>query len=398
MKLNFPVYQLCVNEVDNSGVNYVALVDNPAIELQWQSFNEQVRFKVMDEEKHIVSGALMVANMPIYRNDQTIGEHYVVFNPATIEQIAMKFFKDGNINNVNLMHDPNLKVEGVTMFESFLVDSARGINPPTGYGNLTDGSWFGSYKIENAEVWAKVKDGTFRGFSVEGFFDYGNAKTIDQSQVDVIKDVIISGANVPLKKHRYNNIMEFLKSIIGEEAFSKLQKFIDAAAPAAPPATTEPDANKAIATDGTIIYSDKGFVEGAAVTKDSDTGKIPLTDGDYELDNALKITVQNGVIMAVVETGTPEPDMTGMLNDLTTRMAAIEAKLNGFATTETTDEKIANVKDMAKSILDTVVTLSEHLKVTTTTTPAEPVVSAFQSQKSDAVKNLQESLSKLKIN
>ena len=266
MEKKFPVFQLLINEADTTGVSYVALVDNPAIQLQWQAFSEQQRFKIMSEEKQIVSGALMVANMPIYRNSVEMGEHYVVFNPETISQIAMKFFKDGNINNVNLMHDPAAKVEGVTMFESFLVDSSRGINPPTGYGNLTDGSWFGSYKIDNPEVWKAVKDGTFKGFSVEGFFDYGTAKTIDQSQVQNIENVILSEANVTTSTSSYNSteskFMEFLKTIIGEDAYNKLQKFMDAPAPPAAPAPAAPqgtDPNKAISKDGLVIYTDKGL-------------------------------------------------------------------------------------------------------------------------------------------
>ena len=88
MEKKFPVFQLLINEADTTGVSYVALVDNPAIQLQWQAFSEQQRFKIMSEEKQIVSGALMVANMPIYRNSVEMGEHYVVFNPETISQIA----------------------------------------------------------------------------------------------------------------------------------------------------------------------------------------------------------------------------------------------------------------------------------------------------------------------
>jgi hypothetical protein len=58
------------------------------------------------------------------------------------------------------------------MFESFLIDSSRGISTPKGFTAVADGSWFGSYYVANDDVWAKVKDGTFRGFSVEGFFEH----------------------------------------------------------------------------------------------------------------------------------------------------------------------------------------------------------------------------------
>lgn len=54
------------------------------------------------------------------------------------------------------------------MFESYIIDKARGINPPIGYEDVTDGSWFGSFKVENEEVWENRK--AFTGFSVEGLF------------------------------------------------------------------------------------------------------------------------------------------------------------------------------------------------------------------------------------
>jgi hypothetical protein len=43
--------------------------------------------------------------------------------------------------------------------------------PPTGYEDAKDGSWFLTYLIDNEEIWAKVKDGEWKGFSVEGLFD-----------------------------------------------------------------------------------------------------------------------------------------------------------------------------------------------------------------------------------
>ena len=74
--------------------------------------------------------------------------------------------------NVNLMHDPNKQVEGVTMFESFIVDKTRGIKPMEAFSDVPDGSWFGSFYIENPDVWNAVKKGELRGFSVEGLFQY----------------------------------------------------------------------------------------------------------------------------------------------------------------------------------------------------------------------------------
>lgn len=129
-------------------------------------------FVIQDEEQRIISGPLMLADTPIYRNDAIRGEYYVVFSADTIKQIAQKFFKKGYQNNVNLMHNSGDVQEGLTMFESWIVDKKRGIQPMVGFEDVPDGSWFGSYKVENDEAWNKVKSGEVLGFSVEGNFLY----------------------------------------------------------------------------------------------------------------------------------------------------------------------------------------------------------------------------------
>lgn len=188
-----PIYKLVINdEADETGVDFVALVDQPAIQIAWHKFDhvKPFEFKVESDEKQIVSGPLMVADMPIYRRDSS-GEYYAVFDANTIEQIVLKFSKNKAQNNVNLMHNNERIVDGVFMFESFIIDRKRGIMPPIGFEELTDGSWFGSYKIENKDVWSMVKEGTFQGFSVEGVF--GQVKVDEQPQNEIeqlIEDIL----------------------------------------------------------------------------------------------------------------------------------------------------------------------------------------------------------------
>lgn len=165
------------DEADETRVEKVSFVDSPAIQRGWMAFNGQQRFKVQSEDRRIVSGALMVAGLPIYRRDES-GEYYVSFTASAIQAIVYKFMKENRTKEVNEMHETD--VDGVFLFESFIVDSTRGIKTPEGFDELPDGSWFGSFKVENDEVWAKVKDGTYTGFSVEGLFTEDMEKNIDE--------------------------------------------------------------------------------------------------------------------------------------------------------------------------------------------------------------------------
>lgn len=150
-------------------------------------------FAIQDEEEKIISGPLMLADKPIYRNDEN-GEYYVTFTKDTIKQIAQKFFKKGYQKNVNLMHDQGMIAEGLTMFESWITDEKRGIKPMVGFEDVNDGSWFGSFKVDNDDVWQLIKDGKVRGFSVEGIFNYrksgiANPDKMWSQIIEILKEV-----------------------------------------------------------------------------------------------------------------------------------------------------------------------------------------------------------------
>jgi hypothetical protein len=215
------IYELVINpeESNDAEVSYIALVDAPAIKKDFIAFNEQfvepgeketedefisrciryvvnegkdqeqaaaicyskwenrfekkpMAFAIQNEDERIITGPLMIPNQLIYRNNERFGEHYVKFSSETIRQIAIKFAKKGYQKNVNLMHDADMQVNGATMFESFISDSSRGVKPMEQFSDLPDGTWFGSFYVENPEVWKLVKEGNVRGFSVEGMFDY----------------------------------------------------------------------------------------------------------------------------------------------------------------------------------------------------------------------------------
>lgn len=188
--MDLPIYLLDINEDEQAQteVNFIALVDRPAIQMNWQSFKEATAKFAVDQEKQIISGPLMVADMPIYRKDEEFGEYYAVFNAPTIEKIAIKYYQKGFQSNVNLMHDGDMIVEGATMFESWIVNRELGKMPMKGYEDVSDGSWFGSFKVTNDKVWGMVKDGLIKGFSVEGLFQY-KPKNQEMSEEQILKKI-----------------------------------------------------------------------------------------------------------------------------------------------------------------------------------------------------------------
>ena len=173
--MDFPIYKAVINPAHDSEleVNFIALVDRPAIERNFQAFKDLNKIKLtFNEEKQIISGPAMIADMPIYRNDDKLGEYYIVFDAESIQAIVQKFCAKGFMNNFNLFHDDQATLSDVTIFNSFISNKTLGISPLKGFEDTADGSWFISAHVNNPAVWAKVKSGELRGFSVEGFFNY----------------------------------------------------------------------------------------------------------------------------------------------------------------------------------------------------------------------------------
>jgi hypothetical protein len=189
--MNLPIYLLEINEdlTDGSEVDFVALVDKPAIERNFLRFKEdRLSFEIQDEERRIISGPIMLADTPIYRNDNG-QEYFVSFPKDTIYKIVKKMFQKNYTGNVNLMHDPKKIVEGVTMFECWISDESRGVKPMKGFEDAPDGSAFASYFVDNDDVWSKVKSGEFKGFSVEGLFNYKRGEQVMNYEEKLWSDI-----------------------------------------------------------------------------------------------------------------------------------------------------------------------------------------------------------------
>lgn len=188
--MDLPVYKCFIDANLESAlqVEYVSLVGKPAIEKNFMAFNEaRLKFAV-DNERRIISGPAMLADMLIYRTDPVLGEFYTVFDKETILSIVQKFFKKGYNSNFNIMHDPEQKTPGVTIFESFITDKDRGILPMKGYEDVADGSWFLSAYVDDDAAWQMAKTGELRGFSVEGLFKQLPIKQTAVQQLAAIEE------------------------------------------------------------------------------------------------------------------------------------------------------------------------------------------------------------------
>lgn len=184
--MKLPIYNIVLG--DAQGLTKMSLVEYPAVETDFLAFDKQEPMKFsLDEEQHIVFGCALRANFPIYRYDDRMGEYYVVFSTDTIKQLYEKFMKEGKTSCVNLQHTED--TDGVYMIQSFLKNTPAGLSPK-GFEDVEDGSWFCAYKVENEDVWNDVKEGKFKGFSVECFGELQETKEEIEEPKDEFEDLL----------------------------------------------------------------------------------------------------------------------------------------------------------------------------------------------------------------
>tara|TARA_R100000734_G_scaffold19065_2_gene17805 strand:- start:154 stop:1395 length:1242 start_codon:yes stop_codon:yes gene_type:complete len=181
------IIELILNEEDEkSGIDAISVVESPAIESDFIALNKhQIELKTIDDEKKILMGLALVPMKQIYRkNEKTNEEYYIYFSKETIRKASQLFLKNSNQNNATLEHQT--KIDGMTIVESWIVEDAKKDKSALYNFNAPVGSWMVSMKVDNPEIWKKVKSGEVKGFSIEGYF----AEKVEASKQE-FKSVVI---------------------------------------------------------------------------------------------------------------------------------------------------------------------------------------------------------------
>jgi hypothetical protein len=154
---------------ESEGVYAISLVDSPAIQENFIMLSSQnVELKILDEEKRIVVGFALVPEKRIYRKYKE-KEFNVFFTKETVAKSQELFMKNLNINKFTTEHRE--EVNGVNVIESWIVEDTKNDKSNLYKLKPKGGEWVVMSKIYNDDVWNEVKNGTFKGYSIEGLYD-----------------------------------------------------------------------------------------------------------------------------------------------------------------------------------------------------------------------------------
>ena len=132
------ITELVISEENEElSIDAISLVTSPAIEVDFIFFGKEknnLTFAKTDDDKQIL------------------------ISPA---------LKHNNHHKATYQHED--RVAGVLTVESWIKEGDMDKSKLYGF-DLPDGTWFVKMKIENKELWSRIKSGELKGLSIEGYF------------------------------------------------------------------------------------------------------------------------------------------------------------------------------------------------------------------------------------
>ena len=194
-----------------SDVFAISVVSQPAVESSFVALAKQEKPKpvyLSKDDKHMLYGVILRADFPIYRayGDE---EFYIEFDGEAIERLERKYMK--NFAQRNWTKEHMDFAEGLTLTESWIVtDLEHDKSKALGLEGVSVGSWVGGCLVDDNEIWAQVKEGTYTGFSVEAFCD------LEEITREIKNNKHNSDKIMAKKSVKMDEILENIKNIISD--------------------------------------------------------------------------------------------------------------------------------------------------------------------------------------
>ena len=195
------IVELIINEENESlAIDCISLVSEPAIQenliFMSKAKNNLTLAKIDTDKREIISPAL-IPNKNIYRVDENGDDYYVYFSKDTVKNCAYSFLKNNNHHKATYQHKE--RVSGVLTVESWIIEDPK-MDKANLYGfQLKKGTWMVKMKIENDDLWQKVKSGDIKGLSIEGYF---TSKYQEMQKKEPTNEEILKALNEIIKENQ----------------------------------------------------------------------------------------------------------------------------------------------------------------------------------------------------
>lgn len=291
------IYKL--QDPDKKGLMRISLVEDPAIQTSLMAFSEEKEtlMQFIDEEQQIIYAPALIPNKLIFRKNINGEPAQVFFDAETIKQLHIDGCRNGYDSKININHEDENQL-GVFCFENWLVEDEK-IDKAFKLGfEVPNGTLMKGYKIDNKEIWRKVKNKEITGLSIEAYLSPTENEKINLKKENMNKKGLIALAIEKFKEaFKFADAKEFASGFFG----NSLEL-------------------------GSII---------------SDKDGNPIVSGSFTFEDKVYETDEMGAISSIedVKTDTGESDKDAKILALETEITDLKAKLSDLEATKMANEE-----------------------------------------------------------
>ena len=320
----------------DSSVFRIALVESPAIETDFIFLSKEdkpIQLSVQDEKRMIYSPVL-IPDKVIPRVSDSGDPYEIYFSGETIEDIAKDYMlKKVTLGEWNSEHNENQKLEGVDVVENWIVENPLNDKATELGFKVPAKTWMQGTYISNDDVWAKIKNGTYKGISVEADMNHEltHLNKSEMSNTNVKLDAILTklGEMLPSKK------TELASMDVGEGVLIYAESFEEGAKVYADEAMTVP-AEGSFEVDGKTITIEGGVL-------------VSMTEAEDLMKDKEEKMMEEEVVEEVKEVA--KEDVSALIDTLVDAVAAqVEAAESMMKENEEMKSELASVKETLSSL------------------------------------------------
>lgn len=363
--MEIPIFDAILN-ANEDGIFAVSLVEQPAVERDFIAFKKdekpEFKFSIENEVQHMITGVMMLADTPIYRYSPEMGEYYIKFSKETIKEMAEKMLQIGSHNCIDIEHDEYYFFDKCNLVECYIKDTAKGVVPQA-FADIPDGSLLVTYKVHDDRLWEKITSGEVKGFSLEGFFSFGEKTEMNKQQ-----------------EKNNNTIMNKIKSVLSKI----LAEFASVKA-----------------VDGTeLFYEGEELAVGVEV---ADADGNAIADGEYEIVDEKIVVVKDGKVEEIKEKEEkvveeeepetePEPEVEAEEEVVVEEEPAAEPEYDAKADVDALKAEIEALKSEIEALKGEIEAIKEQLQEPVVEPVAEEFEKAVEHGKT-GIKNVDKAIS-----
>lgn len=263
-------------------INSILSGQKKEIEDMKSIISNEINMQFQDDEKRVIYSVAMRPNMLIPRSNINGEPALVHYSEETVRNLQQNFFKNNNHIGATINHNDEVN-NGMYFFESWIVEDVANDKSNALGMSAQKGDWILGQKVEDPDIWAKIKNKELTGFSIEAYLEpklINNSIEMNEEEIDNrIKKILMAdklGAEYDVDGVKYYAVSLEPSSVITDE-------------------NGTPVPNVSIVIDGNTYETDEnGKIKEVAIPEEETT---ETEDLQPEID---RLTVENADLKAKI--------------------------------------------------------------------------------------------------